>query len=81
MLRAFREHDIRPCLSLDGCWEFVTAADRTQSLADSISHMDGTMETTVGTADQVLERANTVAKEVDRLKLVVDSFLSKVKAA
>ena len=59
----------------------VTAADRTQGLADSITHMDGTMDQTASTADQVLESANEVASEIEQLRATVDQFLLSVKTA
>lgn len=59
----------------------VTAADRTQGLAQSITHMDGTMDQTASSAGQVLESANEMASEVEQLRGTVDLFLSSVKAA
>jgi methyl-accepting chemotaxis protein len=59
----------------------LVAADRTKSLADAVTHMDGTMETTADSATHVLSSANTVASEVDELRITVEQFLENVKAA
>ena len=59
----------------------VTAAERTQSLADNISEMDGAMESTASSASSVLESASAVAGEVEQMRATVDRFLENVKAA
>jgi methyl-accepting chemotaxis protein len=59
----------------------TTAAERTQSLAENVAHIDGTVETTTKSASLVLDSAKSVDNEIGELRSSVERFLANVKAA
>jgi methyl-accepting chemotaxis protein len=59
----------------------AAVAEHSQILAGNVAHIDGAIDQTASSASMVLDNARQVNGEVERLRGIVENFLSNVSAA